>query len=83
MSSFEVGMIIATKLFEDGKLSSGQAAEMVGLSKKTFIELLGKYDVSVFGYDFEELENDLSSETRFENYRNSWRDSQSDRKRIY
>ena len=59
MSSFDVKMLVATKLFEDGKLSSGQAAEMVGLSKRTFIELLGKYGVSVFGYDFEELENNL------------------------
>ncbi len=61
MSSFEVEMIIATKLFEDGKLSSGQAAEMVGLSKRAFIEVLGKYGVSVFGYDFEELEEDLEN----------------------
>ena len=61
MSSFEIEMLVATKLFEDGKLSSGQAAEMVGLSKRTFIELLGKYGVSVFGYDFEELENDLKN----------------------
>ncbi|MEQ9438531.1 MAG: UPF0175 family protein [Cyclobacteriaceae bacterium] len=61
MTSFDIEMLVATKLFEDGKLSSGQAAEMVGLSKKTFIELLGKYGVSVFGYDFEELESDLKN----------------------
>ena len=59
INAFEIQMIVATKLFETGKLSSGQAAEMLGLSKRTFIELLGKYDVSVFGYDFEELEKDL------------------------
>ena len=59
VNAFEIQMIVATKLFETGKLSSGQAAEMLGLSKRTFIELLGKYDVSVFGYDFEELEKDL------------------------
>ena len=61
ISSFEIEMLIATKLFEDGKLSSGQAAEMVGLSKRAFVELLGKYGVSVFGYDFEELEIDLKN----------------------
>ena len=61
ISSFEVEMLVATKLFEDGKLSSGQAAEMVGLSKRAFVELLGKYGVSVFGYDFEELESDLKN----------------------
>ncbi len=61
MSAFEVRMLVATKLFEDGKLSSGQAAEIVGLSKKAFIELIGKYSVSVFGYDFNDLENDLAN----------------------
>jgi len=59
MNEFELTMTLAAKLYESGKLSSGQAAEMVGLSKMAFIELLGKYDVSVFGYGPEELENDL------------------------
>jgi predicted HTH domain antitoxin len=58
-SEFEIRMIVAVKLFEEGRLSSGQAANIVGLSKKTFLELLGKYGVSVFGYSFEELEDDL------------------------
>jgi predicted HTH domain antitoxin len=58
-SDFEVRMIVAAKLFDAGRLSAGQAAEMVGISKRTFIELLGQYGVSVFGYTFEELEEDL------------------------
>ncbi len=49
LSEFEVNMILASRLYETGKITSGQAAEMVGLSKRAFIELLGKYDVSVFG----------------------------------
>ncbi len=61
LSEFDVKMILAAKLYEDGKLSSGQAAEMVGLSKRAFIETLGKYGVSVFGYTFEELEKDLGN----------------------
>lgn len=59
MKPFEIEMLLAAKLYEDGKLSSGQAAEMVGLSKRAFIEVLGKYGVSVFGYDFDGLEEDL------------------------
>jgi predicted HTH domain antitoxin len=42
MSDYDFSMLVAAKLYEDQKLSSGQAAEMVGLSKRTFIELLGK-----------------------------------------
>lgn len=61
INDFELKMLIAAKLFEDGKLSSGQAAEIVGVSKRTFIELLGKYNVSVFGYSYEELEEDLEN----------------------
>jgi hypothetical protein len=49
LSEFDGKMILAAKLYEDGKLSSGQAAEMVGLSKRAFMEILGKYGVSVFG----------------------------------
>ncbi len=61
MNAFDVAMLVATRLYEQGKLTSGQAAEMVGLSKRTFIELLGKYGVSVFGYEFEEIEKDLEN----------------------
>lgn len=61
MSDFELKMILASKLFEEGKLSSGQAAELVGISKRSFVELIGKYNVSLFGYDSEELDEDLKS----------------------
>ncbi len=50
LNSFEITMTLAAQLYERGILSSGQAAEMVGLSKRAFIELLEKYGVSVFGY---------------------------------
>lgn len=58
LGEFEIKMIVAVKLFEIGKLTSGEAAEMVGLSKRAFIEMLGKYEVSVFGYDLSD--EDLS-----------------------
>ena len=58
LSEFEISMILAARLYETGKLTAGQAAEMVGLSKRAFIELLGQYDVSVFGYTLED--EDLS-----------------------
>lgn len=48
LKEYDFLMIIASKLYEDGTLSSGQAAEIVGLSKRAFIELLGRYGVSLF-----------------------------------
>ncbi|UJP65884.1 UPF0175 family protein [Mongoliitalea daihaiensis] len=38
----------ASKLSETGKISSGQGASIVGVSKRTFLELLEVYGVSLF-----------------------------------
>ena len=61
IDSNEVAMIIATTLYERGKLSLGQAADLVGLSKRTFAELLGKYGVSIFNYPASDIERDLKN----------------------
>ena len=55
----EVAMIVATGLYEKGKLSLGQAAELVGLTKQTFAELLGKYGVSLFNHPVSDLSRDV------------------------
>jgi predicted HTH domain antitoxin len=57
----EVAMLLATKLYEQGKLSLGQAAELVGLSKRTFAELLGRYNVSIFNYPPSDLSRDVKN----------------------
>lgn len=57
----EVLMVIASRLYEKGKLSLGQAAELVGLSKSTFMEILGTYGVSVFNYPSTDLERDIEN----------------------
>ena len=55
----EAKMILASKLYEKGSLSLGQAADLAGYSKRTFMELLGNYGVSVFDYTEAELEKDI------------------------
>jgi len=57
----DLAMLLATRLYEQGKLSLGQAAEVAGLSKRTFIELLGKYNVSVFNFPASDLSKDVAS----------------------
>jgi predicted HTH domain antitoxin len=57
----EVSMAAASKLFEQGKLSLGQAAELAGLSKKTFSEILEKYGVSIFNYSPSDLSRDIKN----------------------
>jgi len=49
---------IAAKLYESGKLSLGQAADMASLSKRTFAELLGDYGVSLMNYPVSEMLSD-------------------------
>jgi len=57
----EAKMLLATRLYEKWKLSSGQAAKLVGLSKSAFIEILADYDVSIFNYPASELDNDIKN----------------------
>lgn len=54
-------MFVASKLYEDRKLSAGQAAEIAGVSKRTFLELLGKYGVSIFGDSIDDLKADIAN----------------------
>lgn len=54
-------MILASKLYEDGKLSSGQAAELAGLTKRTFLELLNKFGVSVIHENYTDLQAELAN----------------------
>ena len=51
----EARLCLALKLFELGRLSCGQAAELAGYSKRTFLELLGKHNAAVFDYPADEL----------------------------
>lgn len=57
----ELKMLIAAKLYEDGALTSGQAAEVAGVSKREFIERLGKYGVSLFSDSANDLRSDLDN----------------------
>lgn len=55
----EARTLLAVKLYERAVLSIGQAADLAGYSKRTFMELLGKYGVSVFNYPPSDLEKDV------------------------
>lgn len=50
------------KLFELGKVSSGVAARVLGLTRVDFLELLAKYNVSIFSaYNINDLNEDISN----------------------
>jgi len=51
----EMRLAASVKWFEMGIVSQGRAAEIAGLSRSEFIEALGRFGVSPFQYDAEEL----------------------------
>jgi predicted HTH domain antitoxin len=54
-------MLLASRLYEQGRLSLGQAADMVGLTKRAFAELLGDYNVSIFNFPATDLSKDVDN----------------------
>jgi predicted HTH domain antitoxin len=60
----EARLLLAVKLFELGRISTGRAAEFAGLPRVQFLHSLGRFGVSAFGDDPEELERDLENARR-------------------
>ena len=56
----ETKRFLAAKLYESGKLSLGQAADLAGLSKVAFSEILADFDVSLINYPPSDLIRDAS-----------------------
>lgn len=54
-----IRLMAALKMFELGKVSSGKAAELAGMSRPEFLEACGRYRVSIFNYPPEEVEEEL------------------------
>jgi predicted HTH domain antitoxin len=61
LNTAQLSMVLASRLYEQGSLSLGQAAEMASLSKRAFAELLGAYGVSLFNYPAADLARDVAS----------------------
>jgi predicted HTH domain antitoxin len=61
MNNKEFLMLVSTRLYEQGKLTIGQAAELAGLTKRTFAELLNQYNVSIFNFPASDLTSDVKN----------------------
>ena len=53
----EIRMLAAVKSFEMGRLSSGGAAELAGMSRVEFLLSLNRYKVFPFAAELDDLEN--------------------------
>lgn len=58
----EVRLMAALKMFECGKLSSGKAAQLAGISRVEFFEMCGRYQVPIMNYSAGEIEAELTSD---------------------
>lgn len=54
-----IRMAAAAKLYELGKLSSGRAADLAGLPRVSFLQMLAQYGVSIFEMTEEGLAQDM------------------------
>lgn len=59
--SRDILMLSAIKLYEMGKLSSGRAAQLAGVSRIRFLQSLSRYNVPVFDLTEEELRQDVEN----------------------
>lgn len=55
----ELKFLVAAKLYELGRISSGRAAELAGMDRVAFLNHLGRHRISVFNYPLEELEREI------------------------
>ncbi|MEM7582794.1 MAG: UPF0175 family protein [Acidobacteriota bacterium] len=55
----EAKTLLAVKLYEEERISLGQAAKMSGFSKRAFMEILGQHRIPIFRYSPEDLRNEL------------------------
>lgn len=56
----ETKRFLAAKMYESGKLSLGQAAELAGLSKIAFSEILADFNVSLINYPPSDISRDAA-----------------------
>lgn len=57
----EMRIVAAVKWYEMGEVSQGEAAEIAGLTRLEFINILCRYHVSPFQYTPEEIAEELAS----------------------
>ena len=59
LSEDEAKLLLAVKLYEVGKVSLGQAAKLAGFSKRTLMEVLGRYHISIFDYSPDDVRQEI------------------------
>jgi len=61
LGASELRLLLAATLYDQGRISLGQGAEMAGLSKRAFMESLGGRGISAFNHSPDDLARDLAN----------------------
>lgn len=61
LGAAELRLLLAATLFDQGRITLGQGAEMTGLSKRAFMESLGRCGVSPFNHAPADLASDMAN----------------------
>jgi len=56
----EIIKFLSAKLYDAGRLTLGQAAELAGYSKAAFAEIIGDYNVSLINYPVSDIPQDAA-----------------------
>lgn len=59
--SRDMRQLYAARLYQQGRLSLGQAAEFCGMNKFDFPQVLSSFNIPVVDYDPAELEDEVAS----------------------
>ena len=65
LSQTDAQILFAMKLFEADKLSLGKAAEVAGLSYRTFHELLVRYEIPIVTMSEEDVQWEVNNALKF------------------
>ncbi len=57
----EARLLLAVKLYELGKVSTGMAARLAGMSRVAFMFALARFGLSAIGTDADELAQDMAN----------------------
>jgi predicted HTH domain antitoxin len=57
----EMRIVAAVKWYDLGEISQGQAAEIAGLNRAEFINILSRYKVSPFQYSVAEVMEEIAN----------------------
>ena len=57
----ELKMALAAKLFELGRIPSGQAAALAGLARVEFLKNLSRYNVKALDWDADEFTQEITN----------------------